>query len=138
MTELKTQPTERSVTDYLNSVEDEQKRRDCYTLLDLMQSVTGAEPVMWGDAIVGFGRYHYRGASGREGDWFVTGFAPRKRDLTVYLMSGFDAAADLLARLGKHHTGKGCLYLKRLQDVDLDVLRELVRQSVDRLTQASA
>ena len=95
-----------------------------------MEEVTGEKAVMWGDSIVGFGTYHYVYASGREGDWPVTGFAPRKQALTLYIMSGFDQYDELLARLGKHSTGKSCLYIKRLSDVDVDVLRELVAESV--------
>jgi len=137
MAELKTKPNDASVEEYLDGVEDEDKRRDCRTLLDLMRDVTGEEPVMWGPSIVGFGRYRYRYDSGREGDWFLTGFSPRKRDLTVYLMAGADRFEDLMARLGKHKTGKSCLYLKRLAEVDLDVLRELVARSSEHVAERS-
>lgn len=129
MAQLKTQPTGASVEAYLNAVEDEKKRADSFALLQLMQEVTGEPATMWGDSIVGFGSYHYCYESGREGDWFLTGFAPRKRNLTLYIMAGFDQYDGLLARLGKHKTGKACLYINKLEDVDLDVLRELVRQS---------
>ena len=125
----KTVPTDASVEDYLNSVADETKRQDSFALLDLMREVTGEEPVMWGDSIVGFGTFHYVYASGREGDWPITGFAPRKQALTLYIMTGFDAYDDLLATLGKYSTGKSCLYIKRLSDVDMDVLRALVALS---------
>ncbi len=130
MAELKTQPNDQSVQDYLNSVPNERKREDGFTILKLMEEVTGEEPQMWGDSIVGFGSYHYKYASGREGDWFVTGFAPRKQNLTLYIMSGFDNYDQLLSQLGKHKTGKSCLYINKLDDVDLDVLQELVKQSV--------
>ena len=130
MAENKTQKNEQSVEDFLNRVEDEQKRRDSFAVMELMKEVTGEEPAMWGDSIVGFGSYHYRYASGREGDSPLTGFSPRKQNLTLYITSGFEQYEDLLDDLGKFKTGKSCLYLKRLQDVDLDVLRELVRQSV--------
>ncbi len=130
MAENKTQKNEQSVDDFLNGVEDEQKRRDSFAVMELMKEVTGEEPAMWGDSIVGFGSYHYRYASGREGDSPLTGFSPRKQNLTLYITSGFEQYEDLLDDLGKFKTGKSCLYLKRLQDVDLDVLRELVRQSV--------
>ena len=130
MAENKTQKNEQSVVDFLNGVEDEQKRRDSFAVMELMKEVTGEEPAMWGDSIVGFGSYHYRYASGREGDSPLTGFSPRKQNLTLYITSGFEQYEDLLDDLGKFKTGKSCLYLKRLQDVDLDVLRELVRQSV--------
>ncbi|RME64427.1 MAG: DUF1801 domain-containing protein [Caldilineae bacterium] len=130
MSELKTKPTGADVAAYLNRVADERKRADCFHVLELMQEITGEKPEMWGDSIVGFGRYRYRYASGRQAEWMLTGFAPRKQALTLYIMSGFDAYDDLLNRLGKFKTGKSCLYIKRLADVDLDVLRELIRQSV--------
>ncbi len=95
-----------------------------------MREITGDEPAMWGPSMVGFGRYHYKYASGREGDWFVAGFSPRKQNLTLYIMSGFSGYDELMARLGKHTTGKSCLYIKRLEDVDLAVLEELIRRSV--------
>lgn len=129
MAELKTKPTNEDVHAFINSIADEQRRQDSQAILALMQEAAGAEPQMWGDSIVGFGHYHYKYASGREGDWFLTGFAPRKQNLTLYIMAGFEQYDTLLARLGKHKTGKSCLYLKRLADVDCDILRELVRQS---------
>jgi hypothetical protein len=132
MAELKTQPNDKSVEAYLNAIPDEVRRKDCFTLLEMMQQATGAPPVMWGDAIVGFGNYHYSYASGREGDWFQVGFSPRKQNLTLYLISGFDQYQSLLARLGKHSTSKSCLYIKRLSDVDLPALQELVRRSVEQ------
>jgi len=110
---LKTRPTDRDVEEFLNSIENEKKRMDSYAILDLMQSVTGAEPVMWGDSIIGFGSYHYKYASGREGEWFLTGFSPRKQNLTLYIMSGFDRYDELLNDLGKYTTGKACLYIKK-------------------------
>lgn len=133
MAELKTQPTDSSITDFLDSVEDEQKRADAYAIMELMREVTGETPQMWGDSIVGFGSYHYVYESGREGDWFLVGFSPRKRNLTLYIMSGFDEYDGLLDRLGKHSTGKSCLYVKRLSDVDEDALRELVQKSVQHM-----
>lgn len=137
MSELKTQKTRQDVTAFLNSVEDEKKQRDSFQILKLMQEVTGEEPHMWGDSIVGFGSYHYKYASGREGEWFLTGFSPRKRNLTLYIMAGFDAYDDLMARLGKHKTGKSCLYVNKLEDIDLDVLRELVQQSVTHMKKSN-
>lgn len=133
MAELKTQPNEQSVEAYLQGVENERKRMDSFQIMELMREVTGEEPTMWGDSIVGFGSYHYTYASGREGDWFLTGFAPRKQNLTLYIMAGFEEYDDLLARLGKHKTGKSCLYINKLDDVDQDVLRELVRRSVEHM-----
>lgn len=130
MATLKTVPTEASVEAFLDTVEDEPRRADCRTVLDLMHRVTGEPPRMWGDSIVGFGDYHYVNQSGREGNWFLTGFSPRKRNLTLYIMAGFDRYDELMGRLGKHTTGKSCLYINRLADIDLDVLEDLVRHSV--------
>ena len=132
MAELKTQPTQSSVDDFLAGV-DEERRDDCQTLVDLMSQATGESPKMWGPSIVGFGSYRYEYESGRSGDWFLTGFSPRKRNLTLYIMAGFDRYDDLMERLGKHSTGKSCLYVKRLADVDMDVLSELVHASVDHM-----
>jgi hypothetical protein len=101
--------------------------------LDIMRKATGAEPKMWGSSIVGFGAYHYRYANGREGDWFLTGFSPRKQNLTLYIMGGFEQHAELLKSLGKHKTGKGCLYINRLDDIDLPTLRKLVKRSVQHM-----
>jgi hypothetical protein len=133
MAELKTRPTDKSVETFLEGVPDERKRRDCFTVLELMKKVTKSEPRMWGPSIVGFGSYHYRYASGREADWMLTGFSPRKQNLTLYIMAGFDGAEELVAKLGKHTTGKSCLYLKRLDDVHLPTLEKLIRGSVRRL-----
>jgi hypothetical protein len=130
MAENKTKKTDVSVNDFLNSITDEQKRQDGFTLLALMSEITGLEPKMWGASIVGFGDVHYKYASGREGDWFKVGFSPRKQNLTLYIMDGFPKYHDLLAQLGKHKTGVSCLYLKKLADVDLPVLREMISQSL--------
>lgn len=130
MAEVKTKPSKDSVERFLNSVTDEQKRKDSFALLQLMKQITKQEPVMWGNSIVGFGTYHYKYASGREGDWLLVGFSPRKQNLTLYFMSGFDQHANLLKRLGKHTTGKGCLYIKKLDDIDLPTLKQLIRQSI--------
>jgi len=130
MAEPKTQPTKASVAAFIAAIPDERRRKDCEAVAKLMQAATGAKPVLWGTSIVGFGTYRYRYASGREGDWPVTGFSPRKNDLTLYVMPGFERYADLLARLGRHRTGKSCLYLKKLADADPAVLKELVGRSV--------
>ena len=135
--ELKTKVNAASVEDFLNSVADEQKREDCFEILKLMKQVTKETPKMWGSSIVGFGSYHYKGKSGREGDWMLTGFSPRKQNLTLYLMGGFDTHADLLKKLGKFTTSVGCLYIKKLDDVDKKVLKELVAESVKRMKQSS-
>jgi hypothetical protein len=129
MAELKTQPTTQDVNEFLNAISDEHKRADSLTLAQTMQEITGAPPVMWGSSIIGFGNTHYRYASGREGDWFLTGFSPRKQNLTLYLAYGLDDN-PLVAQLGKCTTGKGCLYIKKLTDIDMDVLRQLITQSV--------
>jgi len=133
MAELKTRPTAQSVAAFLESLPDENRRRDCRALVELMKKATGSEPRMWGPAIVGFGDYHYKYATGREGDWFVAGFSPRKNDLTLYIMSGLDRYEEELSRMGKHKTGKSCLYIKRLSDIDLDVLRDIVKDSLRHL-----
>lgn len=130
MAKLKTQPHNASVEDFLTRVENEPRKKDAFEVLELMKRVTGEEPVMWGASIIGFGSYHYKYASGREGDWLAAGFSPRKQALTLYITSGFDEHDDLLTRLGRHRTGKSCLYVKRLTDIDMDVLAELVRLSV--------
>ncbi len=133
--ELKTKLNDASVTKFLEGVTDEQKRNDCFEILKLMKQVTKEEPKMWGATIVGFGSYHYKGKSGREGDWMLIGFSPRKQNLTLYLMGGFDTHADLLKKLGKFTTSVGCLYIKKLDDVDRKVLKELVTASVKRMKQ---
>jgi len=133
MAELKTKATDESVTAFLNKVSDKGRRDDCFAVLEIMKKVTGEEPKMWGSSIVGFGRYHYKYESGREGEWMITGFSPRKGDLTLYIMPGFDAFPDLMKKLGKFKTGKSCLYLKKLEDIDRGVLRQLVKQSVKKV-----
>ena len=138
MAELKTKQTEQDVEAYLNSVDDEDKRQACFTVKKLMEDVTEAEAKMWGDSIVGFGSYHFKYASGREGEWMLTGFAPRKRNLTLYIMSGFEEYDQLLAKLGKYSTGKSCLYINKIDDVNLDVLRELVDRSVQHMRESNS
>ncbi len=128
--ELKTKLNDASVEDFLNTIEDEQKRRDCFEIMKIMKQAAKAEPKMWGSSIVGFGSYHYKGASGREGDWMLTGFSPRKQNITLYIMGGFDGHQDLMKKLGRHSIGKACLYIKRLEDVDAKTLKELVGASV--------
>jgi len=130
MAELKTKLNDKSVEAFLNRIANAEKRADCFEILKVMKQATKQEPKMWGDSIVGFGNYHYKYESGREGDWFVTGFSPRKQNLTLYIMSGFERYDELLKRLGKHSTSKSCLYIKKLSDVDVKVLQELVTESV--------
>lgn len=134
MSELKTKPNKQSVKKFLEKVTDKDKREDCYTVLKLMKQVTKEEPKMWGNSIVGFGSYHYKYESGREGDWFVTGFSPRKQNLTIYIMVGFERYANLLKKLGKHKTSKSCLYINRLEDINQSVLKELITKSVRKLS----
>lgn len=124
-----TQPTEADVTAYLDGVTDEQRRDDARAAVELMRDVTGAPPRMWGASTIGFGRQPYRTADGKEREWFAVGLAPRKAALTLYGLTYHDSNADLLQRLGPHTTGQGCLYVKRLDDVDPEVLSELVRRS---------
>ena len=129
----KTTGTEASVSDFLNAVEHPVRRADALALDEMFQRVTGFAPRMWGPSIVGYGRYEYTYASGREGDFLATGFSPRKANLSVYIMPGYEDFDDILSRLGKHRFGKSCLYINKLADVDLDVLEELVRAVLDRL-----
>lgn len=138
MAQLKTQKNDASVEEFLNSVPEEKKREDSFAILKLMQDVTGEEPAMWGTSIIGFGSYRYKYASGREGEWFLSGFSPRKQSLTLYIMAGFDNYDSLLADLGKYTTGKSCLYIKKLEDVDIPTLRELVRQSAAHIAETNS
>jgi Domain of unknown function (DU1801) len=130
MSTLKTRVNDASVTDFLNSVSDEKKRQDSFVLLELFQRITGEQPKMWGTSIVGFGSYHYKSErSSQEGDWLITGFSPRKQALTLYLGTNLAAVDTLLDKLGKHTTGRGCLYIKKLSDVDPEVLEHVVETS---------
>lgn len=133
MAELKTKENEASVEAFLNSIEDEQRRKDCQAIAKLMQQVTKQKPKMWGSAIVGFGSYRYKYASGREGDWMLVAFSPRKQAITLYIMRGFDDYDALLKKLGKCKTGKGCLYINKLSDIDTTVLKSLIQKSVEHL-----
>lgn len=134
MSELKTKVTNASVTDFLNSVPDEGKRNDSFRLLKLFEEITAEKAKLWGTSIVGFGKYHYKSErSSQEGDWPLTGFSPRKQNLTLYIMSGFEGMEKLLKNLGKHKTSVGCLYLKRLADVDEIVLTDLIKKSYEAM-----
>ncbi|MBD8530758.1 MULTISPECIES: DUF1801 domain-containing protein [unclassified Massilia] len=126
----KTLPTPADAHGYLAAIDDPVRRADCQALAALMERITGAPPVMWGASIVGCGSYHYRYASGREGDAPLAGFAPRKGDISIYLSCDLEARADLLAQLGRHKIGKACLYVRRLDEIDMAVLEQLVRESV--------
>ena len=132
MAELKTKKTKASVNAFLDKITDEQRRKDCQVILNLMKQATGEEPKMWGSSIVGFGTYHYRYASGREGDWPIIGFSPRKTDLTLYIMPGLEKFESLMAKLGKYKTGVSCLYIKKLDDVEIPVLKKLIAKSVEK------
>jgi hypothetical protein len=133
MAEAKTQRTKRSVDAFLKTIPDERKRKDAFTVVDIMRKATKAEPEMWGSNIVGFGTYRYKYATGREGEWPLTGFSPRKQNLTLYIMSGFEQYDELLKALGKCKTGKACLYVNQLDDVHLPTLRKLVKLSVQHM-----
>jgi len=138
MAELKTKPTQASVKDFLNQIPDKERRDDCFAIAKIMEEVTGDKPKMWGPSIVGFGTYHYKYASGREGDWPVTGFSPRKKDLTLYIMMGFEKHADLMKQLGKYSNAKSCLYIKRLSDIHVPTLKKLIKSSVKDLKNYTA
>ena len=130
MAELKTKVNNADVNDFINSVDNGQKKKDGFKLLEIFSRLTGEKPKMWGGSIVGFGQYHYKSErSSQEGDWMLTGFSPRKQALTLYLMLGHGDYTDLLERLGKHKTGKGCLYINKLEDVDRGVLEDLIKKS---------
>ena len=133
MSTLKTQQNDADVEGFLAAVENDRRREDSFTVLELMKRITGEKPKMWGTSIVGFGSYHYRYASGREGEWPRIGFSPRKQSLTIYVMPGFSTYDELLSRLGKHRTGKSCLYVNKLADIDMDVLQQLVRSSLETM-----
>ena len=127
MAEQKTKPTNQSVKEFLNKIPEAERRADCFAVAKIMEEITGEKPKMWGPSIVGFGSYHYKYASGREGDWPMMGFSPRKKDLTLYIMMGFEKHAELMEKLGKHSTGKSCLYIKRLSDVHIPTLKKLMK-----------
>lgn len=126
----KTLPNDASVEEFLSSVENVERRGDARAVIEIMERITGHPPVMWGDSIIGFDTYHYKYASGREGDWMISAVSPRKTALTVYVMAGFERFPSLMAKLGKYKTGSSCLYLKRLSDADPEILEELISQSV--------
>jgi len=129
MAEVKTKVNDASVEKFINSTKDEQQKKDSLELLDLFKKTTKEEPKMWGTSIVGFGTFHYKGKSGREGDWFVTGFSPRKQNMTVYFCLGFKHLAPQLKKLGKFKTSMGCLYFKKLSDIDIKVLKEMLKET---------
>jgi len=135
MTENKTKLNDASVMEYLNSVENEKRKTDALIVLEMMKRLTKEDPKMWGTSLVGFGTYHYKYESGREGDFFITGFSPRKQSLTLYIMNGFERYDELMGQLGKFKTGKSCLYINKIEDVDLDILESLITESVNYMNE---
>lgn len=131
MAELKTKQTDESVTKFLNSIEDGNKRKDSFTILEIIKEATNMQPKMWGTAIIGFGSYHYKYESGHEGDSCMIGFSPRKQNLTLYVMAGLGHLDKLFKDLGKYKTGKGCLYINKLEDVNIDVLKQIIKVTAD-------
>jgi hypothetical protein len=131
--ELKTKLNDASVEGFLNSIEDEEKRAGCFRVLELMKNASGEEPKMWGPSIIGFGTTHLKYESGRELDWMLVGFSPRKANITLYIMDCFERYGDLMSKLGKYKTGRSCLYIKRVDDIDMNVLEELVLSSIENL-----
>ncbi len=130
MAEIKTKVTKASVADYIKKVTPDQKKKDALELLEMFTDITGEKPKMWGPSIIGFGSYHYKSErSSQEGDWMLTGFSPRKQNLTLYMLSGFSDVGDLLKKLGKHKTSVGCLYINKLEDVDQSVLKKIIKKS---------
>ncbi|WDI43484.1 DUF1801 domain-containing protein [Bremerella sp. P1] len=138
MAENKTQPTKVSAAKYIDALEDPQQKKDCKQLVKMMRAATGERAVMWGPSIVGFGTHHYKYESGREGDIMMVGFAPRKGQISLYLTCDIQQMAPLLEKLGKHKTGKGCLYIKRLADVDQDVLQQMIERGIEEAEQSHA
>ena len=130
---IKTQKTERSVSEFLDTVADEGRRKDCQAIVRIMKRAVKAQPKMWGPSIIGFGDHSYKTANGKENPWFLFGFSPRKQDLTLYIMAGFERHDALMARLGKYKTGGSCLYIKRLADIDAKVLEDLIAASVTQM-----
>lgn len=133
MAKLKTIPNDASVEEFINSIENVQKRADSQRIIAILSDITGEQPQMWGGSIIGFGKYHYVYKSGREGDWMKVGFSPRKQNLTFYIMAGLPSFTEELNRIGKHKTGKSCLYVKKMADIDEMVLREIVEKSLMKI-----
>lgn len=135
MSELKTRVNDADVNEFINSVSDEKKRNDSFALLEIFSRITGETPKMWGSSIIGFGQYHYKSErSTQEGDWLATGFSPRKQNLTIYIMNGFNDYADLLKDLGKHKTSISCLYINKLENIDQNILENLIKKSYQTMT----
>jgi hypothetical protein len=137
MSENKTNETGRSVDAFLDTIESDKKRTDAFALLDLFKEATGFKAKMWGDAIVGFGSYHYVYESGREGDSALTGFSPRKQKFSIYIMSGFNKYQSMLSEIGKHKTSKVCLYINKLADIDEKILKKMIKQSINHMIESN-
>ena len=135
MAELKTKENNASVEEFINSVEHKQKRKDSFIILEMMKTITGETPKMWGTSIIGFGSYHYVYPTGREGDWMRIAFSPRKQNIVLYLMTGADKETEILSRVGKYKTGKSCFYINKLADVNLGALEELIQASWDKMNE---
>jgi hypothetical protein len=133
MAENKTKETKASVDKFINSLSDEKLINECCLIISIMKDLTKEQPKMWGDSMVGFGSYHYKYESGREGDYFLTGFSPRKQNLTLYIITGFEDQREQLAKLGKHKTSKSCLYIKTLDDIDIKVLKKIISDSLKKM-----
>lgn len=133
-TQNKTTETEASVTDFLNSLAEKKKKDDCIIVKNLMEEITGESAKMWGTSIIGFGNYHYKYDSGREGDFLKIGFSPRMHNLSLYIMPGFERYEDYMSKLGRYKTGKSCLYIKKIEDIDIEVLKNLIKDSYDYMT----
>jgi len=130
MTANKTTQNEDSVDEFLKKIEDPEKQKTSWQLLEIIKEISGKEPKMWGDYIIGFGKYHYKYATGREGDWMRIAFSPRKQNFSIYIMDGFDNHSELMEKLGKYKTGKSCLYINKLQDIDTNILKEIMKESL--------
>ena len=130
MTANKTTQNEDSVKEFLKKIEDPEKQKTSWQILEIIKEISGKDPKMWGDSIIGFGKYHYKYATGREGDWMRIAFSPRKQNFSIYIMDGFDNHSELMEKLGKYKTGKSCLYIKKLQDIDIKILKELMKKSL--------
>lgn len=138
MAEIKTKPGQENITEFLNAISPDTKKKDAFQLLELFQKITGLTPQLWGGAIVGFGKYTYQQKSGQKGEWFLAGFAPRKSNISIYTMAGFEQYESLLKQLGKYKTGMGCLYINKLADVDLAVLEKIAQSSFEAMKKKSA
>lgn len=137
MAEIKTKPGEENIHDFLNTITPDNKKKDAFQLLELFQKITGLQPQLWGGAIIGFGKYQYQQKGGQKGEWFLTGFSPRKSNISIYTMAGFEQYESLLKQLGKHKTGTGCLYINKLADIDIAILEKIALTSFEEMKKKS-